>query len=148
MIEHSCCCICNFVMSGLNKIQIGFENLLKNGFEKLEKEKGKEILFFSGRFLSRSPSPRPAAAARFSFSLSPRPPPVPLGRAQAVANGPASRARGRLPPEPLTCRSHRSASVLLSFSFLRHLPKMDATAFLSLPDTEIESFSNLPPFLT
>jgi hypothetical protein len=41
MIEHSCCCIWDFVMSGLNQIKFGFENSLKFCFEKFEKEKEK-----------------------------------------------------------------------------------------------------------
>jgi hypothetical protein len=105
MIEHSCCCIWDFVMSALNQIQFGFENSLKFGFEKLEKEKGKEFLFFSGRFLLPQPTPRPASPRAAHLSGGPflslprqRPPPVSLGRAQAAASRPVI-ARG-LPPHP------------------------------------------------
>jgi hypothetical protein len=65
MIVHSCCCIWNFVMIGLNQIRIGFKNLLKNGFEILEKGKKRKVGFFwfSAQF-SRGPLsfPRPAPA--------------------------------------------------------------------------------------
>jgi hypothetical protein len=54
-------------MSGLNQIQFGFENPLKIGFEKFEKEKEKEIFFFG----PRSP------AAQCSACLPTRGPPSP-----------------------------------------------------------------------
>jgi hypothetical protein len=60
-------------MSALNQIQFGFENTLKFGFEKLEKEKKrKESLFFSGRFLLPQPTPRPALPARGPLTPAPR----------------------------------------------------------------------------
>jgi hypothetical protein len=57
MIEHSCCCIWDFVISGLNQIQFGFENSLKFGFEKFEKEKKKKRkeVFLLWAESSRSP---------------------------------------------------------------------------------------------
>jgi hypothetical protein len=76
-------------LSGLNQIRNGFQNLLENGFEKLEKEKKREISFIrnSARFF-RSP----AHVAR-RLSLSARGPPSPLLRS-APALGPS---RGRRP---------------------------------------------------
>jgi hypothetical protein len=78
MIEHSCCCIWSFVLSGLNQIQIWFENHLKNGFEKLEKRKRKRIYFLTGppSFLSQSSArqQRPSSSpprARIPFGPSP-----------------------------------------------------------------------------
>jgi hypothetical protein len=91
MIEHSCCCIWDFVMSGLNQIQFRFENPLKIGFEKFEKEKG--IFFFgphspAAQCSACPPHARPTfPCARLRF----------LGRAQATAIGPSSRARGHVP---------------------------------------------------
>jgi hypothetical protein len=107
----------------------------KNGFEKLEKEKGKEILFFSGRFLSRSPSPRPAAAARFHLLPSCAPLPL-LGRAAAA--GPASRPRVALSVQSLTMRVHLSDHLL-----------PQAAAGISLSFLTVgESFSKSSSFLT
>jgi hypothetical protein len=71
-------------MSGLNQIQIGFENLLKNGFEKLEKEK-KGNSFLLGPF--SLPQPISPACCGGPF------PPSPLLRS-ASALGPS---RGRRP---------------------------------------------------
>jgi hypothetical protein len=94
MIEHSCCCIWDFVMSGLNQIQFGFENPLKIGFEKFEKEKEK------GNFLLRAailpwPSARPTAAthpffprARLWISWA-EPKPRPAGPSSRVRSRPA-----------------------------------------------------------
>jgi hypothetical protein len=93
MIEHSCCCIWDFVMSGLNQIQFGFENPLKIGFEKFEKEKEKGIFFFG----PHSPTAQcsPAAAAHFFFF--PCAPP-PVSWAEPNHGQPARlRARGRVP---------------------------------------------------
>jgi hypothetical protein len=91
------------VLSGFSQIQIGFENLLKNGFEKLEKEKKWKIS--SSRFRPNS------AAAR----LLPRPPSVLLGRAQASARGLLSQPPPRFSSESPTCGSRLSATV---FTFL------------------------------
>jgi hypothetical protein len=75
-------------MSALNQIQFGFENLLKIGFEKLEKEKEKRnqlhsefrpVLSAAQRARPTFPSPAPA------FSR--------VGRAQAAACWPSSRAQ-------------------------------------------------------
>jgi hypothetical protein len=80
-------------MSGLNQIQFGFKNLLKNGFEKLGKEKRKEILSAIGPLLLPQPQPRPASprAAR----LLPRPPRFPWAELKPRPVGPSSRARLR-----------------------------------------------------
>jgi hypothetical protein len=85
------------VLSGFSQIQIGFENLLKNGFEKLEKEKenGKSAHLGFG-----PTQPQPAASACPAcgppLSSAPR---SRSGRAQVAAAGPSSRARS-LPPHP------------------------------------------------
>jgi hypothetical protein len=77
----------------LIKFKFGFENLLKICFEKLEKEKGKEFLFFSGRFLLPQPTPRPASP-RAARSL--QRPPSPAW-AEPSRGQPAQLARGRVP---------------------------------------------------
>jgi hypothetical protein len=74
-------------MSGLIKFKFGFENLLKIGFEKLEKEKEKRnqlhsefrpILSAAQRARPTFPSPAPRSR---------------VGRAQAAACWPSSRAQ-------------------------------------------------------
>jgi hypothetical protein len=60
------------VLSGFSQIQIGFKNLLKNGFEKLEKEKEKEIHLHS----DFGPLLFAAQRARPIFSLPPAPAPA------------------------------------------------------------------------
>jgi hypothetical protein len=75
------------VLSGLSQIQIGFENLLKNGFEKLEKKKKMENQLISvSAQLSRSPPPQPASA-RPTFS-----PPALRSRSWAEPRPPAQLA--------------------------------------------------------
>jgi hypothetical protein len=94
MIEHSCC-IWDFVMSGLSQIQIGFENLLKNSFEKFEKEKEK------GNFPLRAktfpqPNARPAAVAHSFFPRTCLR--IPWAEPKLRPVGPSSRARLRSAP--------------------------------------------------
>jgi hypothetical protein len=98
-------------MSGLIKFKFGFENSLKFGFEKFEKEKEK------GNFPLRAETFLPAQCSACSGGPPfPRQRPLPdsLGRAQAAASRPTSRARGLL--------SHRAADepvppVSVSFPF-------------------------------
>jgi hypothetical protein len=80
-------------MSSLIKFKFGFENLLKICFEKLEKEKGKEFLFFSGHFLPQ-PTARPALPAR-----GPLPPPAsaPAWAEPSRSRRPSFTARARFP---------------------------------------------------
>jgi hypothetical protein len=102
MIEHSCCCIWDFVMCGLNQIQFGFENPLKIGFEKFEKEKRERKIFIFGPQSSRSPvlglqrRPTPSSPAPASGFLGPSPSRGLLDRLHA---------RGRVP--------HRVADMLV-----------------------------------
>jgi hypothetical protein len=58
-------------LSGLSQIQNGFQNLLENGFEKLEKEKEKENPFHSdfGPLLFVAQRTRPAAFPRVRLGL-------------------------------------------------------------------------------
>jgi hypothetical protein len=84
-----------FVMSGLNQIQFGFENPLKIGFEKFEKEKEK------GNFLLRAaifpqPSARPAAAAHIFFPRAHLR--IPWAELKPRPAGPSLRARPRPAP--------------------------------------------------
>jgi hypothetical protein len=125
-------------LSGLNQIQIGFKNLLKSGFEKLEKEKEKEFFLLSGRFSYRSPPPRPAAAARFP----PFPPPrlhFP-SRAEPSNRGrwPNLLARASLPGASLTPRPY------LSYHLLPQAAARISLSFLTIG----ESFSKSSSFLT
>jgi hypothetical protein len=90
-------------MSGLIKFKFGFENLLKIGFEKLEKEKEKRNPFHSefGPFLSAAQRTRPAVFPR----------PLPLGPSPASGRRPSFTARARFPaPASLTARTHVSGA--------------------------------------
>jgi hypothetical protein len=119
----------------LIKFKFGFENLLKICFEKLEKEKGKEFLFFSGRFLPQ-PTARPALPARG---------PLPhscaifrVGRAQARPAGPT---RARSHSESLTRGARLSVSPSTFPFFL--LPTTAGFSFLPPPT---ESAAKSLPF--
>jgi hypothetical protein len=119
-------------MSGLIKFKFGFENSLKFGFEKLEKEK-KERNFFSSRAVFSYRSPQlglpPRARPAYSRAL------LPLG--PSPSRGQPARHRARLRPapnrRPVFPLSRRHAGptcqrrVSFSFFFLRL-----RTAFLSL----------------
>jgi hypothetical protein len=111
-------------LSGLNQIQNEFQNLLENGFEKLEKEKEKGNQFHSefGPFL-----PQPSARG------------PPLFPASASACPP--RARPAFPRSPLhfVCRAQPwppvppvSDTSPFPFSFLQFFPTASA-AFLFPP---------------
>jgi hypothetical protein len=137
-------------MSGLDQIQIGFENLLKNGFEKLEKGKRKRNSFCLGRFSYRSPTLRPTAAAQSSsFSLP---------RARVRSSGPSPIATWR----PVIARTSESRVEPLTAADLPGPPVSDClpfpffflrpnTAFSFFTDSVIRirrKSTHLPCFLT
>jgi hypothetical protein len=56
-------------LSGWFQIQKRIQNLLENGFRKLEKEKEKEILFYSAFWPNSAQAPTPASSARGPLTL-------------------------------------------------------------------------------
>jgi hypothetical protein len=128
MIEHSCCCIWDFVMSGLNQIQFGFENPLKIGFEKFEKEK-KERNFLLRAAFSRSPVLGLPPRARPAFSCACL---RFLGQAHATASRPvfarAAASRTRAADEPVPPVSDH---LPFPFLFLRFFPTTSMPSSLS-----------------
>jgi hypothetical protein len=130
MIEHSCCCIWSFVLSGLNQIQIWFENLLKICFEKLEKEKEKRNSFHP----DFGPSRPTLAAARLLPAPCSR-----VGRAQARPAGP-TRARSRSEPLTRGARLSVSPSTFLSSSSRR---RPDSPSFFHRSESISQSLSFL-----
>jgi hypothetical protein len=115
MFVHSCCCISNFELSGLNQIQKRIQNLFGKCFGKLVKKKKKSFI----PLLSFRPSPPPQPACLPCMACSPaaqgplapaRVPSLvsPLGPSSASAADPACE-RARLSPcVSLTPRAHVS----------------------------------------
>jgi hypothetical protein len=106
-----------FCVEWFNQIQIGFENLLKNGFEKLEKKKERNFFFFSRAvFLPQPNSPAclsgplpPPASAPAWAEPKPQPPAQP---ARALAS------RTQSPPVfPLRVADMWGPPVSVSFPF-------------------------------
>jgi hypothetical protein len=132
-----------FCVEWFNQIQIGFENLLKNGFEKLEKKKERNFFLLSGRFPPAAQLPglpqRPASSSRVRSRM---------GRAQAAAAGP-TRASARVPHPvaarfPSPSRRHVGPAcqrlLPLSFFFLRRFPPAERRLLFSPIRIDLQIF--------
>jgi hypothetical protein len=124
MIEHSCCCIWDFVMSALNQIHFGFENSLKFGFEKLEKKKEIHLHSVLAQLAAWQRAVSACPPARGPLLLFPA---SRLGRAQPAAW--LARACAFLPSPSLTPRVHKSGPPPSSSRRQRHLPNTSPIEF-------------------
>jgi hypothetical protein len=121
-------------LSGWFQIQKRIQNLLENDFGNLEKEKEKEILFYSAFWPNSARAPAPALSRAWPIFASPLPA---LGRAQRAPLAQLARALPAFPCVSLTPRARVSDAFFLPTLVLDILP-------CSPP---IESASHIPSFL-